>query len=175
MSLELILGGARSGKSRFAEQRAKQSEQNGLEVIYIATATASDHEMTDRITHHQQQRPSHWHTVETPIHLAETLQIHADPQKCLIIECLTLWITNCLLAEGNCWEQERQLLLEQIHTLPGQHIFVGNEVGHGVVPMGELSRQFVDENGRLHQSLAQLADNVFWVVAGLPQVLKGTL
>ncbi|MCV6638955.1 bifunctional adenosylcobinamide kinase/adenosylcobinamide-phosphate guanylyltransferase [Candidatus Albibeggiatoa sp. nov. NOAA] len=175
MSLELILGGARSGKSHFAEQRARQSEQNGLEVIYIATATAGDNEMADRIQHHQQQRPSHWYTAETPIHLAKTLQAHAHPQKCLIIDCLTLWLTNCLLAEGHCWEQEQQLLLENIHMLPGQKILVGNEVGHGIVPMGELSRRFVDENGRLHQSLAQLADNVFWVVAGLPQVLKGSL
>jgi len=173
MRLELVLGGARSGKSRFTEQRAIQSEQQGLEVIYIATATAQDNEMAARIVHHQQQRPSHWHTVETPIQLTETLQAYAHPQRCLIVECLTLWLTNCLLADQDCWERERQLLLDQVQALSGQKIFVGNEIGQGIVPMGELSRRFVDENGRLQQSLAQLADNVFWVVAGLPQVLKG--
>jgi len=175
MTLELVLGGARSGKSHFTEQRAIQSEQQGLEVVYIATATAQDDEMTQRIAHHQQQRPSHWQTIETPIQLAKTLQTYAHPKKCLIVECLTLWLTNCLLAEADCWARERQLLLDQVQALPGQNIFVGNEVGQGIVPMSELSRRFVDENGRLQQSLAQLADNVFWVVAGLPQALKGRL
>jgi len=170
MCLELILGGARSGKSRFAEQRALQS---GLEVIYIATATADDAEMATRIAHHQQHRPTHWKTVETPLYLAKTLQTYAHPQACLLVDCLTLWINNCLFDEAVCWETQRQLLLTQIAQLPGQQILVSNEVGQGIVPLGAVSRQFVDESGRLHQALASLADRVFFVVAGLPQVLKG--
>jgi adenosylcobinamide kinase/adenosylcobinamide-phosphate guanylyltransferase len=170
MCVELILGGARSGKSHFAEQRALQS---GLEVIYIATATASDTEMAARIAHHQQHRPIHWQTVEAPVYLAETLHTYAHPQACLLVDCLTLWLNNCLFESTVCWETQRQLLLAQIAELPGQQILVSNEVGQGIVPLGAVSRQFVDESGRLHQALAKLADRVFWVVAGLPQVLKG--
>jgi len=172
MSLELILGGARSGKSSFAEQRALQS---GLEVIYIATATAGDSEMATRIAHHQQNRHIHWQTVETPVYLAQTLQKYAQAQTCLLVDCLTLWLNNCLFDEAVCWETQRQLLLAQIAELPGRQILVSNEVGQGIVPLGAVSRQFVDESGRLHQALASLADRVFFVVAGLPQVLKGEL
>lgn len=170
MCLELILGGARSGKSHFAEQRALQS---GLEVIYIATATAGDAEMAARIAHHQQNRPIHWQTVETQVYLAKTLQTYAHPQTCLLVDCLTLWLNNCLFDEAVCWKTQRQLLLAQIAKLPGRKILVSNEVGQGIVPLGAVSRQFVDESGRLHQALASLADRVFFVVAGLPQVLKG--
>ena len=167
---ELILGGARSGKSSFAEQRAMQS---GLEVIYIATATAGDSEMAKRIAHHQHSRPKHWQTVETPIYLSKTLEKYAQPQTCLLVDCLTLWLNNCLFDETVSWETQRQLLLEQIAELPGRQILVSNEVGQGIIPLGAISRQFVDESGRLHQALASLADQVFFVVAGLPQVLKG--
>jgi adenosylcobinamide kinase/adenosylcobinamide-phosphate guanylyltransferase len=170
MCLELILGGARSGKSRFAEQRALQS---GLEVIYIATATAGDAEMATRIAHHQQHRPQHWQTVETPVYLAEAFQTYVHPQTCLLVDCLTLWLNNCLFDKTVCWETQRQLFLAQIVELPGHQILVSNEVGQGIVPLGAESRQFVDESGRLHQALATLADRVFFVVAGLPQVLKG--
>ncbi len=168
--LELILGGARSGKSSFAEQLALES---GLEVIYIATATVGDSEMAARIAHHQQSRPKHWQTVETPVDLAKTLQNYAHPQACLLVDCLTLWLNNCLFDQTVCWETQRQLLLEQIGNLPGRQILVSNEVGQGIVPLGAISRQFVDESGHLHQALAKLADRVFLVVAGLPQVLKG--
>ena len=167
---ELILGGARSGKSNFAEQRAMQS---GLEVIYIATATAGDSEMAKRIAHHQQSRPIEWQTIETPVHLAKILENYAHPEACLLVDCLTLWLNNCLFDETVSWEIQRQLLLEQIAELPGRQILVSNEVGQGIVPLGAVSRQFVDESGRLHQALASLADQVFFVVAGLPQVLKG--
>jgi len=170
MSLTLILGGARSGKSHFAEQLALKSN---LEVIYIATATVTDKEMATRIAHHQQQRPAHWQTVESPVYLADTLQTCAKSDTCLLVDCLTLWLNNCLFNENICWETQKQAFLEQITTLQGQQILVSNEVGQGIVPMGEVSRRFVDESGRLHQALAQLADQVIWVVAGLPQVLKG--
>jgi len=167
---ELILGGARSGKSRFAEQRAQES---GLEVIYIATATVGDAEMAARIAHHQQQRPSHWQTIETPIYLAQALETYARPDTCLLIDCLTLWLNNCLFNETVDWECQKQLLLTQLTQLPGRQIFVSNEVGQGIVPLGAVSRQFVDESGRLHQALASQANQVFWIVAGLPQLLKG--
>lgn len=169
---ELILGGARSGKSSFAENLALES---GLDVIYIATATAGDSEMAARITHHQQSRPTHWQTVESPLYLAKTLQTYAHPNACLLVDCLTLWLSNCLFDETVCWQTQRQLLLEQIATLPGRQILVSNEVGQGIVPMGAISRQFVDESGYLHQNLASLADRVFFVIAGLPQILKGNL
>ncbi len=169
---ELILGGARSGKSNFAEQLALES---GLEVIYIATATVGDSEMAARIAHHQQTRPKHWQTVETPVDLANTLQTYAHPQACLLVDCLTLWLNNCLFDQTVCWETQKQLLLQQIANLPGRQILVSNEVGQGIVPLGAISRQFVDESGHLHQKLASLADRVFFVVAGLPQLLKGKL
>jgi adenosylcobinamide kinase/adenosylcobinamide-phosphate guanylyltransferase len=169
---ELILGGARSGKSSFAEQLALES---GLEIIYIATATVGDSEMATRIALHQQTRPKHWQTIETPVDLAKTLQTYAHPQACLLVDCLTLWLNNCLFDETVCWETQKQLLLEQIAKLPGRQILVSNEVGQGIVPLGAISRQFVDESGHLHQKLASLADRVFLVIAGLPQLLKGKL
>jgi len=169
--IELILGGARSGKSRFAEQLA---EQSGLEVIYIATATASDAEMAARIAHHQHHRPAHWQTLEVPIALADCLQVYARPQRCLLVDCLTLWLNNCLFDETACWETQKQQFLTQLAELPGRQILVSNEVGQGVVPLGTVSRQFVDESGRLHQALANIADRVIFIIAGLPQILKAT-
>lgn len=169
--IELILGGARSGKSRLAEQKAQDS---GLEVIYIATATAEDEEMEDRIDHHRRQRPEHWQLVEEPIALAEVLKVHARPDRCLLVDCLTLWVTNLLChAEQELFLKERQALLECLDALEGHVILVSNEVGMGIVPMGELSRRFCDESGRLHQELASQAEKVTLTVAGLPHVLKG--
>ncbi len=167
----LILGGARSGKSRYAETLAQQS---GHEVIYIATAQAQDAEMQERITHHRATRPADWHTVEEPLTLAHTLQQYAAPQRVLLVDCLTLWLTNLL-----CLEDERRLstetqaLLDTLPQLPGHVILVSNEVGLGVVPLGELTRRYVDSAGRLHQQLAAQLETVVFMVAGLPQVLKG--
>lgn len=170
MAFELILGGARSGKSRLAEQRAAESE---LEVVYFATAQAWDAEMQSRIDQHREQRPAYWHTVEEPIHLAQQLQQHAREDRVLLVDCLTLWLTNLLLSEeSQLFENERQALLETLNQLPGQQILVSNEVGWGIVPMGELSRRFQDEAGRLHQALAQQAKRVTLTVAGLPLTLK---
>lgn len=169
--LELVLGGARSGKSRYAEQQAKSSD---LDVIYIATAQSADAEMAHRIRQHQSQRPSHWTTIETPITLASTLSEQAMPERCLLVDCLTLWLSNCLLHEKtDCWQQQRQCLLDVLSSLPGTIILVSNEVGQGIVPMGEINRRFVDEAGWLHQSLAEIAARVTLVTAGLPQYLKG--
>jgi len=168
---ELILGGARSGKSALAERLALQSAGK---VIYLATATAGDGEMSERIRQHQQRRPAHWLLVEEPIQLAETLQRHAGGDTTILVDCLTLWLSNLLAAEtDSLFVQQRTALLETLPALPGRILFVSNEVGMGIVPMGELARRFVDEAGRLHQELAQICDRVTMVVAGLPQVFKG--
>lgn len=167
----LILGGARSGKSRYAEQQAINSQK---EVVYIATATAQDAEMESRIRRHQQDRPAEWITIEEPLSLAQTLQTEAAPERVLLVDCLTLWITNLLChPEPELFERETQALLNHLPGLPGGIILVSNEVGHGIVPMGELSRRFVDETGRLHQQLAAQMDQVILMVAGLPLAVKG--
>lgn len=164
---ELILGGARSGKSTLAEQRAGQS---GLELVCVATATAGDGEMASRIQHHQDRRGDEWTLLETPLSLADTLQREQAADRCILVDCLTLWLSNCL-HEG-CWAQQKALLLAALPELSGHIIFVSNETGLGVVPLGELSREFVDEAGFLHQELAQHCQQVTLTVAGLPLTLK---
>ncbi|MCE5181823.1 MAG: bifunctional adenosylcobinamide kinase/adenosylcobinamide-phosphate guanylyltransferase [Betaproteobacteria bacterium] len=165
---ELILGGARSGKSALAERLA---ESSGLDVVYVATATAGDAEMAGRIAHHQKRRPAKWGVVEEPRQLAAALQVAADPGRCLLVDCLTLWLNN-VIADDALFQRERAALLETLPGLPGRIILVSNEVGMGIVPLGELSRRFCDEAGRLHQDLAQLCERVTLVVAGLPLILK---
>lgn len=167
-SLELILGGARSGKSRLGEERALASGCKKL--IYIATAEAGDDEMTDRIRHHQQRRGDRWQLVEAPLNLAGALERHQGDDHCLLVDCLTLWLSNCLAAD--CWQAEREALLSRVASLRGRIILVSNEVGSGIVPLGELSRRFADESGLLHQNLAQICRRVSLVVAGLPLELK---
>lgn len=167
---QLILGGARSGKSNYAQQQAEQGDRN---IVYIATARAGDDEMRERITLHQQQRPNHWLLVEEQIVLADVMQQQDSEQCCLLVDCLTLWLSNLLCHDDTeLFQRERDKLLTVIPALQSDVILVSNEVGQGIVPMGELNRRFVDEAGRLHQSLAQLCDRVTWVVAGLPQILK---
>lgn len=164
---ELVLGGARSGKSALAEQRAVDST---LELVYVATATAGDSEMSQRITHHQQRRGPEWTLVEEPVALSEVLRCHQDEKRCIVVDCLTLWLTNCL--HHQCWEREKDRLMELLPHLSGHIILVSNETGLGVVPMGKLSRQFVDEAGFLHQDLAKICQSVTLTVAGLPLALK---
>lgn len=172
----LILGGARSGKSRLAEQLAHDS---GLEVTYIATAQAQfngtvDDEMAQRIAEHRARRPAHWHSIEEPLALAAVLRQHAAADRCLLVDCLTLWLTNLLLhPDADVFARERAALLAVLSELPGEILLVGNETGMGVVPMGELTRRFCDESGWLHQELAAQCDNVLLTVAGLPMTLKG--
>ncbi|MCK9468302.1 MAG: bifunctional adenosylcobinamide kinase/adenosylcobinamide-phosphate guanylyltransferase [Porticoccaceae bacterium] len=165
--LTLILGGARSGKSRLAEEHALASD---MHLYYIATATAGDGEMAERIHHHRARRGPEWRTVEAPLHLATTLRDLARDDRCLLVDCLTLWLSNCL--HHDCWPRERDDLLKTVAELPGQILLVSNEVGSGIVPLGELSRRFADESGWLHQQLAQVATRVTLVVAGLPLELK---
>lgn len=172
--IELVLGGARSGKSRYAEQQAKAC---GLPVIYLATAEAGDTEMQLRIAHHQQRRPAEWQTLEESIQLAAALQQHAQPECCVLVDCLTLWLCNVLFdKQGQLQEtlfaEQRAALLETLSQCSGRVIMVSNEVGMGVVAADAMTRRFVDEAGFLHQDLARLCDRVTLVTAGLPQQLK---
>ncbi len=168
---QLILGGARSGKSRYAEGLALES---GLDVVYFATAWAGDEEMETRIARHRERRSPNWLTVEEPHALAFALKTHAAPTRFLLVDCLTLWLSN-LLADGEeRFQKERAALLETLPSLPGTVCLVSNEVGQGVVPVNPLARRFVDEAGWLHQDLARLCERVVWVAAGLPQFLKGS-
>lgn len=167
---QLVLGGARSGKSNYAQQQAEQTNRH---IVYVATARAGDDEMRERIKRHQQQRPQHWLLVEEQISLAQVLQQQDDKQACLLVDCLTLWLSNLLCHDdAELFQHERDKLLAVLPVLKADVILVSNEVGQGIVPMGELNRRFVDEAGRLHQDLAQVCDRVVWVMAGLPQILK---
>ena len=168
---ELILGGVRSGKSRLAEQHALFT---GLPVIYIATATADDEEMRARIAHHQAHRSTQWQLIEEPLALATALQYAAKKNQCVLVDCLTLWLTNLLcLQDETRLQAEVTALLQVLPTLPGHIILVSNETGMGVVPLGELTRRYCDEAGRLHQAIAVTCERVILTVAGLPLILKG--
>ncbi|AHG40013.1 adenosylcobinamide kinase [Pseudomonas syringae CC1557] len=170
--LQLILGGARSGKSRLAEKLAADSSLN---VIYIATSQPLDGEMNQRVASHRARRPDHWGLVEEPVELARVLFEKAAPDRCLLVDCLTLWLTNLLMLDSpERLAQEREALLDCLAELPGEIIFVSNETGLGVVPLGELTRRYVDEAGLLHQALAERCQRVVLTVAGLPLTLKGT-
>lgn len=167
----LILGGVRSGKSRLAERLAFES---GLPVTYIATASAGDDEMRARIAAHRARRPAAWSLVEEPRALAAILHSHAAPDRCLLVDCLTLWLTHLLSAQdATLLESERAALLARLPALPGRIILVSNETNMGVTPLGKLTRRYCDEAGRLHQNLAQICELVILTVAGLPHILKG--
>lgn len=168
---QLILGGIRSGKSAIAETQAAQS---GLPVTYIATAQAFDQAMEQRIREHRQRRPAHWNTIEEPLHLTEVLAGTADTGRCVLVDCLSLWLSNLLLQQNDkLLQNEKKQLLQHIKTLPGQIILVSSETGLGVIPDNELARRFCDEAGLLHQQLACHCDQVVLSVAGLPHYLKG--
>ncbi len=170
--LQLILGGARSGKSRLAEKLAADSS---CTVIYIATSQPLDGEMNERVRHHRERRPEHWGLIEEPLELARVLRDNARADTCLLVDCLTLWLTNLLMLEDSPrLSAERDALLECLAELPGEIVFVSNETGMGVVPLGELTRRYVDEAGWLHQALAERCQRVVLTVAGLPLTLKGT-
>lgn len=188
MSRTLILGGARSGKSALAERLARES---GKQVLYLATSHAGDAEMAARIAHHRARRPGEWQTVEEPTALAARLQALCVPGRIVLVDCLTLWLTNLMFPQQQAHEQdapeigpvglarqfldERAALLEWLETpAAGEVVFVSNEIGLGVVPFGAVSRAFVDEAGRLNQEVAARCERVLFVAAGLPLALKGT-
>jgi len=167
---ELILGGVRSGKSRLAESHAHDS---GLDVVYIATAQVRDEEMQQRIAHHQARRPKHWQVIEAGHNLAQVLQAAARADRCVLVDCLTLWLTQLLCdADTQALPREVDALLKALSALPGEIILVSNETNMGIVPLGELSRRYCDEAGRLHQHLGALCDHVILTVAGLPLRVK---
>lgn len=168
--IQLILGGARSGKSRYAEQLALATQKP---VLYIATATASDEEMAARIFHHQQQRPVDWQLRECSLDLIDVLAKESQKNQTILVDCLTLWLNNQLFHfPKQNFSNLFDTLLTTIESSNADIIFVANEVGLGIIPLGEISRVFVDEAGRLNQRLAQVADRVFFVAAGLPLPLK---
>jgi adenosylcobinamide kinase/adenosylcobinamide-phosphate guanylyltransferase len=171
----LVLGGARSGKSSYAEQLALTS---GLPVTYIATALVFDDEFGQRVAHHKNRRPDDWKTVEQAHDLALALQNYATAGQCVIVDCLTLWLAQCICPdcaqpETQDWQSEREALLQVLPKLAGKVILVSNEVGMGIVPLGAINRQFQDEQGRLNQAVAQIADEVEFIAAGFPLKLKG--
>jgi adenosylcobinamide kinase / adenosylcobinamide-phosphate guanylyltransferase len=172
--MHFVLGGARSGKSAFAEQLATAST---AQVLYVATAQVYDDEFAMRIQHHQVRRPADWQLVEEPHFLATTLQRLSAPDTVIIVDCLTLWLAQWICEDCNppktsTWIDEREALLTCLPNLGGQIILVSNEVGMGIVPLGKINRVFQDEQGRLNQSIAKVADKVTFVAAGLPLILK---
>ncbi|MEP3563744.1 MAG: bifunctional adenosylcobinamide kinase/adenosylcobinamide-phosphate guanylyltransferase [Marinobacter sp.] len=169
----LVTGGIRSGKTAMAEQRAQAAEEP---VVYVATATAGDEEMAQRIRRHQQQRPADWGLKEEPLRLASVLddwQAETANPPLLLIDCMSLWLSNLLFAGDEVFDQEREAFLRAIERYSGSVVVVTNEVGLGTIGMDPLTRRFVDELGWLNQALAQRCDEVVMSVAGLPLTLKG--
>ena len=164
----LVLGGARSGKSRFAEQLAVET---GLEKIYVATGAAHDTEMSERISLHKDRRGASWRTVEEQIDLVGVLTSESRVDKVILVDCLTLWLSNLLFAEKDLAE-ETAGLCKALSTLRGPVAFVSNEVGMGIVPENRLSRSFRDVQGRLNQDMAKACSKVVFVAAGMPLQLK---
>lgn len=165
----LVLGGARSGKSAFAEGLVAAS---GLKKAYLATSQVFDSEMESRIDLHKARRGAEWALTEEPLDLAGALAQSAAPDTAILVDCLTLWVTNLMMAERHVADEARQLV-ETIVKLPGTILFVSNEVGQGIVPDNAMARAFRDHAGLLHQAIAAVADEVYFVTAGLPLKLKG--
>lgn len=203
--IHLVLGGARSGKSRYGEALVRQYTALGFDACYVATAQALDDEMAIRIAKHQAGRWDdgiEWQLFEESLALTALLKRLAKPGRVILVDCLTLWLTNQLLASNAkvddepaptewsgadlisstsqasndealaSWQAEKTAFVDSLAELEGVVVLISNEVGSGIVPLGELSRQFVDEAGWLNQVVAALADNVTLVVAGLPLALK---
>lgn len=165
----LILGGVKSGKSRYAEELASSISSS---VTVIATATVMDEEMAIRIARHQEDRPSSWRTVEEPIFLGKAL-LSLESADVVVIDCLTLWLTNLLMhPETNKLDEEIDAFEQAIKTFNKPLILVSNETNMGIVPLGDLTRRYCDQVGLLHQRLAKLCHSVQLIVAGLPLTLK---
>lgn len=165
----LVLGGARSGKSRHAQQLA---ESYGDKRLFIATAQGFDEEMRDRIRRHQADRDASWRTVDAPLQLADGIRQAAGERRPILVDCLTLWVSNLLLADADI-EAAADELLAVVAACPCPLILVANEVGFGIVPDNALARRFRDAAGRLNQQVAAVCDAVDLVVAGLPLRIKG--
>ena len=165
----LFLGGARSGKSRLAQARA---ERGTGELVFVATAEALDAEMTERIARHRAERGSRWRTVEAPRSLPELLKRECAPDRIVLVDCLTLWLSNVMLADEDIGAATSDLI-SAIDAQRGTLLLVSNEVGLGIVPETPLGRRFRDAAGRLNQSVAAVADQVLLVAAGLAITMKG--
>jgi adenosylcobinamide kinase/adenosylcobinamide-phosphate guanylyltransferase len=168
-SVTLVLGGARSGKSAYAEALVESAGRG----VYLATAEAGDAEMTERILRHRQRRGESWRTVEEPLDLAGALMRCAHPGRPILVDCLTLWLSN-LMDAGRDVDGEIKALADGLSALAGPVVLVSNEVGLGLVPETPLGRAFRDHAGRLNQTIAQKADRVVFIAAGLPLTLKDT-
>jgi adenosylcobinamide kinase/adenosylcobinamide-phosphate guanylyltransferase len=168
-SVTLVLGGARSGKSAYGERVV---EASGGPMTYLATAEAGDDEMTARIAEHKARRGNRWTTVEEPLELADAVASADKPGGAVLVDCLTLWLANLMAAERDI-PAESQRLARALESIEGAVVLVANEVGLGIVPDNPQARAFRDHAGRLNQSIALLADNVVFVAAGLPMILKG--
>ena len=164
----LVLGGARSGKSEYAEKYVLES---GLKPVYLATGRALDDEMSDRIIAHQERRGDNWETVEEPLALGDALQQSAHSGRIILVDCLTLWVTNLMMANANV-KRECVGLKDAIRTLPVPIVLVSNEVGMGIVPENKMTREFRDLAGHVNQEIAEACTNVYFVAAGLPLTLK---
>ena len=169
MTRLLVLGGARSGKTRHA---LKAAEETGLDLVYVATASAGDEEMTSRIALHRSERGERWMTIEEGIDLPRMLVRESAPGRVLLVDCLTLWLSNILFAELDI-DAMSAALVASLPRSKGPLIFVSNEVGLGIVPDNALSRRFRDAQGRLNQQMAEVCDKVVFIAAGLPLALKG--
>lgn len=165
-----VLGGARSGKSGFAEKLALES---GLERHYVATGRAYDDEMRARITLHRQQRGKGWQTHEEPLDLVGTLRALDMPGRVILVDCLTLWVTNLMMEAADTIDAQSALLAAHVVDAKARLIMVSNEVGLGIVPENRMARAFRDHAGRLHQQVAAAASEVHFVAAGLSLRMKG--
>jgi len=168
-----VLGGCRSGKSSYALETAEKYSADHK--VFIATCLPRDDEMKLRVTRHQQERSRHWHTVEAPIHVPEAIVAAGGEGGILLVDCLTLWISNLLMEN-----QDSDQILNQVQSLTRAVtsaacpvILVSNEVGTGIVPENELARQYRDLVGSTNQTVAECVDQVVWVVAGIPVTIKG--
>jgi adenosylcobinamide kinase/adenosylcobinamide-phosphate guanylyltransferase len=166
--ITLVIGGARSGKSTYAERLI---EESGLKPVYLATATSGDDEMSERIRIHKERRGDVWSTVEEPLALTTAIQEHSNNDSAILVDCLTLWLSNLMTLSRDI-EQETKKLASMLSDLNGPVVFVTNEVGLGIVPANELARAFRDHAGRLNQAVAQTSDRVVMMISGLPMTLK---
>ena len=165
----LVLGGPRSGKSAFAERLVAET---GLSRHYIATGRAFDDEMRERIARHREDRGGGWQTHEEPLALAARIADVARADRAVLVDCLTLWVTNLMLEKRDI-AAECSGLLEALRQAPGRIVLVSNEVGLGIVPENRMAREFRDHAGRLHQKVAALVPEVYFIAAGLPLKMKG--
>ena len=164
----LVLGGARAGKSAFAEGLAKSWNQR----VYLATAVVTDDEMAERIALHRARRGHDWRTVEEPVELAAAVRRESAPETGLLVDCLTVWLGN-LMHHGHDVDAAREALLESLAAAAGPVVLVANEVGLGIVPDNAMARAFRDHAGRVNQAVARAASQVYFVAAGIPMTLKG--